>query len=83
MGVSERDALYHATLGNAKIVRIDSETGSIEKDKFADMIVVKSNPLEDLTVLRNVSMVITKGKMIKNPKVKRMKKVDELLDRYM
>ena len=83
VGVSESDALYHATLGNAKIVRIDSETGSIEKNKFADMIVVKSNPLEDLTVLRNVLMVITKGKMIKNPKVKHMKKVDELLDRYM
>ena len=83
IGASNRDSLHAATLGNAKIVGIDSETGSIEKGKSADMIVVRDNPLNDLTALRNVSMVIMKGKQIHNPKVKRMKDVDTLFDRFL
>ena len=83
IGASNRDALYAATLGNAKIVGIDSETGSIEKGKSADMIVVQGNPLEDLSVLRNVSEVIMKGKRIREPKIKRMNAVDSLFDRYI
>lgn len=83
IGASNRDSLHAATLGNAKIVGIDSETGSIEKGKSADMIVVRDNPLNDLSALRNVSMVIIKGKRIRNPRVKRMKEVDVLFDRYL
>ena len=83
IGASNRDSLHAATLGNAKIVGIDSETGSIEKGKSADMIVVRDNPLNDLSALRNVSMVIIKGKQIRNPRVKRMKEVDVLFDRYL
>ena len=83
VGVSNAFALYSATLGNAEIAGINNETGSIEKGKYADMIAVRQNPLEDLTVLRDVSMVVTKGKLIRNPKVKRMKNVDVLLDKYM
>ena len=68
---------------NAVIAGIDAETGSIEVGKAADMIVVQDNPLDDLSVLRNVSMVIARGNIIRDPKVKRMRSVDELLDRYM
>ena len=83
IGASNRDTLHAATLGNAKIVGIDSETGSIEKGKSADLIVVRNNPLDDLSALRNMAMVIMKGKRIHNPKVKRMKEVDALFDRYL
>ena len=83
VGASNRDTLHAATLGNAKIVGIDPETGSIEKGKSADLIVVRENPLEDLSALRNVSMVVMKGKQIRDPKVKRMKAVDDLFDRYL
>ena len=83
VGASNEEALHTATMGNAQIAGIDKETGSLEKGKSADLIVVKENPLEDLTVLRNVSMVMVRGRLIRNPKVKRMKYVDDLLDRYM
>ena len=82
-GVSNADALYTATLNNAVIAGIDKETGSIEPGKCADMIVVEKNPLEDLCALRDVKKVIMKGKLIDHPKVKRMKYVDDLLDKYM
>ena len=83
VGASNEETLHTATMGNAQIAGIDNETGSLEKGKSADLIVVKENPLEDLTALRNVSMVMVRGRQIRNPKVKRMKYVDDLLDRYM
>jgi len=83
VGVSNKDTLYTATLGNAKIVGIDKETGSIEKGKSADMIVVKGDPLEDLSVLRDVSAVMIKGKLIRDPQIHKMTEVDDLLDKYM
>ena len=83
IGGPRSEALYRATLGNARAVGIDGETGSIETGKCADLIVVKDNPLEDLSALRNVSMVMARGRLIRNPTFKRMKEVDEVLDRYM
>lgn len=83
IGRSKAETLHRATAGNAAIAGIDKETGTIEPGKCADMIVVKGNPLEDLTVLRNVSMVIARGKIIFRPKHKKMKDIDAVLDRYM
>ena len=39
--------------------------------------------LEDLSALREVSMVITRGILYKDPQVKHSPDVDDLLDRYM
>ncbi|MBP5279698.1 MAG: amidohydrolase family protein, partial [Erysipelotrichaceae bacterium] len=54
VGVSNKFALYSATLNNARLAKIDDVTGSIEEGKDADLIVVKDNPLDDLSTLRNV-----------------------------
>ena len=83
IGRSKKETLHRATLGNAALVGLDKETGSIEADKCADLIVVKDNPLDDLTALRNVSMVMTRGILIRNPKHKTMDHIDALLDKYM
>lgn len=83
LDLPEKQILYLATLGNASIVGLDKETGSIEPGKSADMIVVDKNPLEDLSALRNLSMVIMKGQIFTDLKFKKMKDVDELLDKYM
>ncbi len=83
VGASNRETLHTATLGNAKIAGIGLETGSVEKGKCADLIIVRKNPLEDLSALRNVSMVIKGGKLIRKPGFRRNRHVDELLDKYM
>ena len=44
------------------------------------MIVTDKNPLEDIKVLRNVNMVVVRGKIINNPKIKKYKNVEEALD---
>ena len=82
-GVSTAFALHTATLGNARIAELDKITGSIEPGKCADFIVCRKNPLEDLTALRNLSLVVARGRAIENPKVRKMPQVEEQLDRYL
>jgi len=79
-GVSNSFALHTATLVNAQIAGVDQMIGSIEKGKKADMFVVKENPLEDITALRNVSMVVINGQLIENPVVNKYPEVEEVLD---
>lgn len=83
VGVSNAFAIYTATKRSAELAGIGEETGAIEKGKCADMIVLSGNPLDDLSVLRKVDTVIARGKIFKNPKVKRNAKVDRELDKYL
>ena len=77
-------ALYSATLGNAKIARIDNETGSIEEGKSADLVVLESNPLtNNFKSLSNPIMVFIKGHQIKNPKIKKNKSIEKTLTKLM
>jgi len=82
-GVTNAFALHSATMVNAKIAGIDNETGSIEVGKSADFAVTEGNPLEDLTTLRNVKMVVFKGNIINNPQPKKYPVVEENLDKVM
>ena len=83
VGVSNTFALYTATLRNAQLAGIADSTGSIDKGKCAELIVTKENPLDNLQALRNVSMVIKDGNVIRDPKVRRKKIVDEELDKFL
>ncbi|MBE6968975.1 MAG: amidohydrolase family protein [Ruminococcaceae bacterium] len=82
-GVTPAFALYSATLGNARIAGIDSETGSVEVGKCADMIVTAKNPLDDPKALRHVDMVIARGRLFRKPKLKKMPRVELELDKFL
>ena len=81
-GVSHAFALYTATKRNAEILGLGSVTGSIEPDKCADMIACKGNPLENLSALRDLTMVVARGNVIRDPKVKKMPQVEAELDKF-
>lgn len=83
VGVSNSFAIYTATKRSAELAGIGDLTGSIEKGKFADLIVTAKNPLEDLKVLRNLEMVVAKGKVIEHPTVKKRKNVEAELDKFL
>ena len=80
-GVSNSFALYSATLLNAELAGIGGETGSIERGKRAEMIVVRKNPLEDLRALRTPEMVIMGERLIRAPRVKKIPEVETELDK--
>ena len=80
-GVSNAFALHTATLGNAKIAGIDGITGSLTPGKSADLIVTAGNPLEDLEALRHVSVVTMRGKLFRDPKVRKMPDCERELDK--
>ena len=61
VGVTPAFALHTATLGNARILGLGDETGSVEPGKAADLVVTDGNPLENLEALRNVRMVMARG----------------------
>jgi imidazolonepropionase-like amidohydrolase len=73
-----QEAIYFATKNNAELIGIDDITGSIEVGKSADLQVVPGNPLEDINYLGQVSKVVIRGHLIKNPKIKKVKKLKEI-----
>lgn len=82
-GVTPSFALYSATLLNAQLAGVGHLTGSIEKGKAADLIVCAADPLEDLTALRRLDMVIKDGWRINHPTVKKMPQVERELDKFL
>ncbi len=82
-GVTPAFALYSATLLNAQLAGVGHLTGSIEKGKAADLIVCAADPLEDLTALRQLDMVIKDGWRIDHPAVKKMPQVERELDEFL
>jgi imidazolonepropionase-like amidohydrolase len=64
-GISNFDTLRMATAGNARIIDMEGKIGTIEKGKFADLIAVEGNPLQDLSALEKIRMVIKGGIFMK------------------
>ena len=81
VGVSNTFALYTATCRGAEMAGIGDITGTLEPGKCADMIV--KNPLEDIRALRNVDMVVSQGKVLRSPKVKKKQIVETELDKFL
>ena len=52
------------TTGTAKAIGLESEIGSLEVGKVADVVILDGNPLEDLYDLLNVDLVIRGGEIV-------------------
>ena len=62
-GFTPMEAIQAATLVPARVMGLEKETGTVEKGKRADLILINGNPLEDIHNTRNVEYVITNGTM--------------------
>jgi len=69
LGFTPKDALIAATRNAAEAAGLLNVTGTLEKGKFADLILVKGNPLHDTRVLMNkdnIVLVMKEGQILKN-----------------
>ena len=64
-GMSEMAAIQSATMETAKLLTIDNTLGSIEAGKIADIIAVNGDPLEDISLLKSITLVMKDGKVYK------------------
>jgi cytosine/adenosine deaminase-related metal-dependent hydrolase len=62
-GMPPLETIKSATLNAAELLGINKETGSLEVGKWADIIAVKGNPVADISVLKNVVLVMKDGKV--------------------
>lgn len=60
-GIPPAAALKIATINGARALGLGDKFGTLEAGKFADLFVVRGNPLEDIKNTRNVRMVMKGG----------------------
>jgi imidazolonepropionase-like amidohydrolase len=66
VGMAPMDVIVAATGGNADLLALGEKTGTITAGKWADIIAVEKNPLEDMQTLLNVPFVMKGGEVIKH-----------------
>ena len=58
------EAITIGTRNNAKVLRWDDEIGTVEAGKYADLLLLNSNPLADIRNLRDIAAVIKGGEKV-------------------
>lgn len=64
-GMTPLQAIQSATVSAADLLGKSDLLGSIQPGKYADIIAVSGNPLEDVRLLENVKFVMKEGKIYK------------------
>ncbi|MGZ8596005.1 MAG: amidohydrolase family protein [Actinomycetota bacterium] len=64
-GMTSMQAIRSATIVSAELLRASDDLGSVEPGKFADLVAVAGDPLDDITVLEDVAFVMKGGDVLK------------------
>ena len=65
LGVSPMEAIVSSTMTSADCLGILDETGTLEPDKDADVVVVKGDPLADIGALHSVDTIVKQGSVVR------------------
>jgi imidazolonepropionase-like amidohydrolase len=64
-GMTPMDAIRSATSVAARYIGRANQVGAIEEGRFGDLIAVRGDPLDDITVLQHVDVVVKGGLVFK------------------
>lgn len=65
-GMPAIEAILSATVNTSDLLRISDKVGTISEGKWADIIAVDGNPLDDILLLQDVKFVMKEGVVYKN-----------------
>jgi imidazolonepropionase-like amidohydrolase len=65
-GMTPIQTIQSSTIIASNVLGWQNMTGSITKGKFADIIAVEENPLENISILEHVKFVMKDGVVYKN-----------------
>jgi imidazolonepropionase-like amidohydrolase len=66
LGMTPLQAIQSATVNDADLLGWSDKIGSLEAGKWADIIAVDGDPLQDITTLQHVKFVMKGGQVYKN-----------------
>lgn len=64
-GMTPMQALQAASINAATLLKQDQNLGSLSVGRYADIIAVEGNPIDNISILENVSFVMKDGKVYK------------------
>ena len=64
-GYTPEEVLIAATRTNAEMMKMDSQIGTVEAGKFADIVAFDESPLENIKIMNAVSFIMKDGKVYK------------------
>ena len=71
-GLSPMEALQAATYNAAKCLGLLDSIGTVERGKVADLVLLDSNPLQDIGNTRKIAAVVVGGKIFDKPALQNM-----------
>jgi imidazolonepropionase-like amidohydrolase len=63
-GLTPLEALQSATKSPAEFLHATTDSGTVEKEKFADLVLLDGNPLDDIRNTRRIRAAILRGKLL-------------------
>lgn len=79
-GLSNEQILTAATLRAAEWLGVDSDRGTVEVGKRADLVLLKKNPLADISATRTIAAVISSGRYFSREVLD--ERMNDLAERY-
>ena len=65
-GMTPMQAIQAATLEASKLLKINDKLGTIEEGKLADIVAVKGDPIENISLMKKIAFVMKGGEVFKN-----------------
>jgi imidazolonepropionase-like amidohydrolase len=71
-GLTPMETLQTATINPAKFLALADSLGTIEKGKFADLLLLDASPLDDINNTRKIAAVIINGRYLRRETLDKM-----------